>query len=309
MANYKWPNVYPTIKDLSGVVATNSVTSCAYVGEAEFGPINQPTFLSTLKDYTNIFGALNSAKYGYAGYSLAVASESINSHYFVRVVQAGNPEDKEEDRKTNAKYSSVSILKKDDDNDSAKSETKGWYVEEIKSVVDKEDASGLFGDDKDHALMFVASDPNNLKVAVRLTDSTINENRAYAFSSLTYAPSNDLVDNHFLATVSGVDTRVMEDLKEGECIEPPELMPEGWLPLLDYHEIPYNYIEWQVDAHVANELKYEIKSINHHKHDENVLPPLYIDTRINNKISIKITIIDSTVHDPYESEIILWVND
>lgn len=97
--------------------------------------------------------------------------------------------------------------------------------------------------------------------------------------------------------------------KEGECIEPPELMPEGWLSFLDYHEIPYNYTEWQVDAHVANELKYEIKSINHHKHDENVLPPLYIDTRINNKISIKITIIDSTVHDPYESEIILWVDD
>ena len=83
MANYKWPNVYPSIKDASGTLATNSVTTCAYVGEAEFGPINKPTFLSSLKDYTNKFGALNSAKYGYAGYSLAVASESINSHYFV----------------------------------------------------------------------------------------------------------------------------------------------------------------------------------------------------------------------------------
>ena len=49
MANYKWPNVYPNITDLSGVVATNSVTACAYVGEAEFGPINKPTFLSTLE--------------------------------------------------------------------------------------------------------------------------------------------------------------------------------------------------------------------------------------------------------------------
>lgn len=97
--------------------------------------------------------------------------------------------------------------------------------------------------------------------------------------------------------------------KEGECIEPPELMPEGWLPLLDYHEIPYSFTEWQQDAHVANELKYEIKPINHHKHDENVLDPLFIDTRTSNKISIKITIIDSTVQDPYESEIILWVDD
>lgn len=97
--------------------------------------------------------------------------------------------------------------------------------------------------------------------------------------------------------------------KEGECIEPPELMPQGWLPLLDYHEIPYSYTEWQQDAHVAKELKYEIKPINHHKHDENAIPPLYIDTRISNKVSIGITIIDSTVLDPYESEIILWVDD
>ncbi len=97
--------------------------------------------------------------------------------------------------------------------------------------------------------------------------------------------------------------------KEGECIEPPVLMPEGWLPLLDYHDIPYSYTEWQQDAYVANELKYEIKPINHHKHDENALSPLYIDTRISNKISIKITIVDSTVHAPYESEIILWVDD
>ena len=74
-------------------------------------------------------------------------------------------------------------------------------------------------------------------------------------------------------------------------------------------EIPYNFTEWQQDAHVANELKYEIKPINHHKHDETVLAPLFIDTRTRNKISIKITIIDSTVHDPYESEIILWVDD
>lgn len=97
--------------------------------------------------------------------------------------------------------------------------------------------------------------------------------------------------------------------KEGECIEPPELMPEGWLSIWDYNEIPYSYTEWQQDAHVANELKYEIKPINHHKHDENALPPLYIDTRICNKISIRITIVDSTVHAPYESEIVLWVDD
>lgn len=97
--------------------------------------------------------------------------------------------------------------------------------------------------------------------------------------------------------------------KEGECIEPPELMPEGWFPILDYNEIPYFYTEWQQDAHITNELKFETKSINHHKRDENVLPPLYIDTRKSGKISLRITIIDSTVPAPYESEIVLWVDD
>ena len=213
MANYKWPNVYPSIKDLSGVVATNSVTSCAYVGEAEFGPINKPTFLSTLKDYTNTFGALNSAKYGYAGYSLAVASESINSHYFVRVVKAGEVDAHEAD---DAKFGARSIPAK---GQTAAEDSTGYYVEEIQSVLDKEDATGLFGEDKTQALMFVASDPNNLKVAVRLSDSTINENKAYPFTGITYAPANDSIDNdQYLATIEGVDTRVIEDLKVGDMI-------------------------------------------------------------------------------------------
>ena len=137
MANYKWPNVYPNIKDLSGVVATNSVTSCAYVGEAEFGPINKPTPLTSLRDYTSIFGALNSAKYGYAGYSLAVASESIDSHYFVRVVKAGKEGAHDAD---DAMYASVKIPVKGN----AASKSTGWYVEEIDTVEKEQNASGLF---------------------------------------------------------------------------------------------------------------------------------------------------------------------
>ena len=221
MANYKWPNVYPSIKDLSGVVATNSVTSCAYVGEAEFGPINKPTFLSTLKDYTNTFGALNSAKYGYAGYSLAVASESINSHYFVRVVKAGEVDAHEAD---DAKFGARSIPAK---GQTAAEDSTGYYVEEVQSVLDKEDATGLFGEDKTQALMFVASDPNNLKIAVRLSDSTINENKAYPFTGITYAPANDNEDNdQYLATIEGVDTRVIEDLKVGDMIEISRILPK-----------------------------------------------------------------------------------
>ena len=144
MANYKWPNVYPNIKDLSGVVATNSVTSCAYVGEAEFGPINKPTLLTSLRDYTSKFGVLNSAKYGYAGYSLAVASESIDSHYFVRVVKAGPNADTGEHEADDAMYASVKIPVKGN----TASKGTGWYVEEIDVVEKEQNASGLFTNEK-----------------------------------------------------------------------------------------------------------------------------------------------------------------
>lgn len=141
MANYKWPNVYANIKDLSGVVATNSVTSCGYVGEAEFGPINKPTFLSTLKDYTSKFGALNSAKYGYAGYSLAVASESIDSHYFVRTVKAGPNADTGKHDDDDATFASIKIPVKDSE---ATPYGFGWYVEEIAAVERTEKSDTLF---------------------------------------------------------------------------------------------------------------------------------------------------------------------
>ena len=295
MANYKWPDVYPTIKDLSGVVATNSVTTCAYVGEAEFGPINKPTFLSTLKDYTNIFGVLNSAKYGYAGYSLAVASESIDSHYFVRVVKTGEAGAHEDD---DAMYASVRIP-------TATAETSpvgtGWYVEEIAEVLKNEDGTGLFvnstyhlseveiqsagtayaandelvvsldttnaklkvtgvdiegkitsveiaeaganttgdvvnpvsisggtgtgatfniklsNEDLDNGLVFVADNPNNLKLFVRLTNSTVNENRAYPFEGITYTATG--TQGVYTATISGVNTDLLPTLSAGNSIE------------------------------------------------------------------------------------------
>ena len=53
-----FPGVYPTITDLSQVVTANSVTSCAYVGEAEFGPINTPTLITNKKGYVDRFGEI-----------------------------------------------------------------------------------------------------------------------------------------------------------------------------------------------------------------------------------------------------------
>ena len=224
MANYKWPNVYPSIKDASGTMATNSVTTCAYVGEAEFGPINTPTFLSSLKDYSNKFGTLNSAKYGYAGYSLAVASESINSHYFVRVVKAGDPEHHEDD---DAMYASVKIPKKGIE----PTEGKGWYVEEIEQVQKTESASGLFEEDgtkdTDNAMIVIANNPNNLKFFVQFTNTTINENKAYPFTGVTYTQlfendgdeSGATLTNKYEALMTGAPEEVWNDIEEGDDIE------------------------------------------------------------------------------------------
>lgn len=167
-SNYKWPGVYPSIQDLSGVVATTAVTTCAYVGEAEFGPIYQPTLLSSASDYINRFGAISS-KYGYAGYSLAIAAETITSHYFVRVVD-----------ELTARFASTYVPK----SGTVKTvEDKGWTVDEIEPALSAGNASGLFnstdGEDEESAFIVVASNPNNRILSVSLSDTTINENKKY----------------------------------------------------------------------------------------------------------------------------------
>ena len=96
IANYKFPGVYASIRDLSGVTQMNTTTACGYVGEAAFGPVFTPYHCGSLRDYVDNFGPLNS-KYGYAGYSLAVASESITDHYFVRVVPTEDDVDLEKE--------------------------------------------------------------------------------------------------------------------------------------------------------------------------------------------------------------------
>ena len=217
MANYKWPNVYPSIKDASGTLATNSVTTCAYVGEAEFGPINKPTFLSSLKDYTNKFGALNSAKYGYAGYSLAVASESINSHYFVRVVKAGDPNAQPKERTDDAMYASVKVPAKGKEAEAGH----GWYVEEIAEVEKTEDGSGLFKDDTNNVMIVLANNPNNLKFKVQLSNTTINENRAYPFATITYTQivKDETPTANYSASMTGAPQEVLDVIEVGDDIE------------------------------------------------------------------------------------------
>lgn len=216
-ASYKFPGVYASIKDLSGVVANNAVTACAYVGEAEYGPILEPTLLTSLQDYTDRFGTLSS-KYGYAGYSLAVAAETISQHYFVRVVPVGDANESEEDRKNNAKWAACTVMAQGSTAEAPVST--GYFYEEVTAAKNSRDAgnaSGLFqSDDMNSAFIVMANDPNNRKFYVSIADSTINENRAYAVLADTVCVK-DTAAGTTKVTVT-VPYAVVADLETGSKI-------------------------------------------------------------------------------------------
>ena len=187
---YKFPGVFPKITDESGIIVNNMSTSCGYVGLAEYGPVLTPTYISNLREFSAKFGTLNS-KYGYAGYSLAVAAETINDHYLVRVVPTGDPDASEAERKNDAKWGSAVILR--EEAEVTQPAGKAYYYEQITKAANARDnnqASGLFINeaeekDMDSAMIVVANDPNNRKFFVSTADSTINENRAYAVVAAT----------------------------------------------------------------------------------------------------------------------------
>ena len=188
--NYKFPGVYANVIDRSEIVSTNATTACAFVGEAEFGPILKPTLVTSAQDYTQKFGKLSS-KYGYAGYSLAVASETINENYFVRVVPIG-------DKESDAKWASTSVRVR---GSNAERLEGGYHYNRIHGAEILRDVgspTGLFNDeetkeeDYDNAFIVAATDPNFRKFYVSITDSTINTYRAYALlSKATVVPVED----------------------------------------------------------------------------------------------------------------------
>ena len=186
MQNLKFPGVYPSIRDLSGVISTNTTTACAYVGEAEYGPVFVPTLLGTLQDYSDKFGRLSSV-YGYAGYSLAVAAETIGEHRFVRVVPVGDPNAEKEGRVNDAHWAATNIMTAESVKLAPASE--GYFYEEIMAAQTARDAgldSGLFQpEDLDTAMIFTATDPNNRKFFITIADSTINENKAAGVAAPT----------------------------------------------------------------------------------------------------------------------------
>lgn len=218
MASYKFPGVYPSIRDLSGVVADNATTACAYVGEAEYGPVFKPTLLSSLQGFIDRFGTLSS-RYGYAGYSLAVASESIAEHQFVRVVPVGDPDDLPENRENDAVWAAATVLI--NTANKPRPTNAGYWYEEITAAENSRDsgsASGLFEpEDFESAFIVTATDPNNRKLFISIADSTINENRAYAVLAPTKLEVESGETPRTLVTVT-VPYEVVDGLEENSKI-------------------------------------------------------------------------------------------
>lgn len=246
---YKFPGVFPKITDESGIIVNNMSTSCGYVGLAEYGPVLTPTYVSNLREFSTKFGTLNS-KYGYAGYSLAVAAETINDHYFVRVVPTGDPEASEAERKNDAKWGSAVILR--EDAKVAQPAGKAYYYEQITKAANARDnnqASGLFINeaeekDMDSAMIVVANDPNNRKFFVSTADSTINENRAYAVVAATQFNEESGEDAKTTVTMTveykdenGVENEILQNMYDDADIVVSKMKVEelnGRFKLEDY---------------------------------------------------------------------------
>lgn len=211
--SYNWPDVYPTITDLSQIVTANSETVCAYVGESEYGPINTPVNVSGLKGFVDKFGNLN-PKYGLTGYSIAVAQDTINSHYFVRVVDEAT-----------AKYAATAIPC---DGETLSQElTEGYAVggeEGIQSIIESEGdvAEALFsaledGDRDNTAMVVLAQNPNNRDVKVSVVDSTIIETKADYVNSVSLSPDASIaVELGAPALVPGVTTTTQNVVGDSE---------------------------------------------------------------------------------------------
>jgi len=222
LLNANFPGVYPSITDLSQVVNANSVTSCAYVGEAEFGPINTPTLITNKKGYIDRFGEIKS-KYGYMGYSLAVASDSIGQHYVVRVVNEETARYGLAAIPLYGKFDWTGTQEQYDDQNiavlhpewncyitdkEASGEVDGYTISNIK-MADK-DSGALFvtenGDeivyDTDSAFRVVSNNPNNKDIRVAISDSTINTNKQYKSLKTTQVETEEVGQYKVRVTIS-----------------------------------------------------------------------------------------------------------
>lgn len=272
--NYKFPGVYAQINDLSGIINTAAVTTCAFVGEAEYGPVLKPTLLSGLAGYTNKFGALSS-RYGYAGYSLAVASDTIDSHYFVRVVPVGDPSASEEQRINDATWAAGTVLVKDSVAEQPISE--GYWYEEITAAQESRDAgfaSGLFAKtDKDSAFIVTAIDPNNRKFYVSISDSTINDNKAGAVvAPTTFEASSgsaaDEIAAQTIVTVS-IPASIVDGLEEGGYIVVSKMTNQALNGV-------FKVYDWVIDEQVAK-VSYIVPGIQTETNDSNARIGKYPD--------------------------------
>ena len=268
-----FPGVYPTITDLSQVVTANSVTSCAYVGEAEFGPINKPTLITNTKGYIERFGEIKS-KYGYMGYSLAVAADSIGQHYVVRVVN-----------EETARFGIAAVPLSDKTVDQPE---EGLTIKEVDSA-DK-DSGALFktvdpetGDvvyDKSSAFKIVSSNPNNKDIRVEIADSTINTNKQYK-SLKTYIAEDE--------SGEAEEYKVHATISEENVIEPGD-------------EIIVTCTEWTMQNEDTGEsLTYEKKFTVDSIESSYYFTPEIVDAGASYNVGDKLTLTGATLSPAYES--------
>ncbi|MEE9573087.1 MAG: phage tail sheath C-terminal domain-containing protein, partial [Candidatus Neomarinimicrobiota bacterium] len=105
MAEMLSAGIYDREVDLSTVIAGLSTTTGAIVGEANRGPVDVPTLITSRTDFLNIFGEPTVGKY--AMYTALQFMEEANRLYFVRVVS------------DDAKFDGVKVLLDGTDNNEA----------------------------------------------------------------------------------------------------------------------------------------------------------------------------------------------
>lgn len=88
----------------------------------------------------------------------------------------------------------------------------------------------------------------------------------------------------------------------GTVLPPPIYSPNN--PLLDICRFTdYEYKRLNTQKHVAEKLEYRMEVLNHHAHNDRVLPTFYVDARRVNTLTVSWQILDATHSAPIEGKL------
>lgn len=87
-------------------------------------------------------------------------------------------------------------------------------------------------------------------------------------------------------------------------LPPPIYSPNH--PLLDIcRPTGYEYKRLNTQKYMAEKLEYRMEALNHHAHNDRVLPTFYVDARRMNSLTVSWQIIDATLPNPIEGELLI----